>query len=80
MREGMISDQFVTARAEHQHGANRGNATAEISDEVERRIVRPMHILENEYRRSFCLLKRIQERGKKSLGSGRLIEQCGDLR
>jgi hypothetical protein len=76
----MIGAQFIAARTEHQHCAKQGDATTEVFYKIERCIVGPVYVLEEENRRAIRMLKRIQQRRKKPLGRSRLVQQCRHAR
>ena len=42
----MIGTQFIATRTEHHHGAKQGDATTEVFYKIERRVVGPVHVLE----------------------------------
>lgn len=71
---------LLAARAQDDHGAQQRDAAAEIFDEIERGIVRPVHVLEDEHRGLAGVLQRVQQRRKQPFGSGGLVEQVADGR
>ena len=80
MAQRMARADLLAARAQDDHGAQQRDAAAEIFDEIERGIVRPVHVLENEDRGLARILQRVQQRRKQPFGGSGLVEQVADRR
>ena len=59
---GWSRRHFVAPEAQHQHGAQERDAAAEILDEIERRVVGPVHVFEHQDAGIAGLLQRLEQR------------------
>src|SRR5688572_28208459 len=76
----MIGADLISAQGQDQHHAKQRDAAAQILDEVERRVVGPMDVLEHQDGGAVGVKQDVQKGGKELRGSRRLLEYGRKMR
>ena len=75
----MLFVHFVVAIADHQHHAEPGQATAEELDQVERRLVGPVGVLDDHHRRRRQTREMVEDRVEDVVPAGRRADRPGEV-